>query len=234
MENLYDILEVSRKASKEVIEKAYKTLAKKYHPDVQTPENKNNAEEMMKKINEAYSILSDEQKKSEYDKQLLEKENLANLNEQSSNINYQNNNQYNNYQNYNQNSYNQNVYSQQNNNTDFRDWKDEYSKLSRKEQAKVRKKIEKEANEELRKQYENYLRSLGYKVKHRWTFKDFITFAIMIMILILIFMVLWWIPSTHNWMMDVYNNNFIVKIIVNIIIGICKGIAQFFSSIFNF
>ena len=33
MENLYDILEVSRKASKEVIDKAYKTLAKKYHPD---------------------------------------------------------------------------------------------------------------------------------------------------------------------------------------------------------
>ena len=40
VETLYDILEVSRKASKEVIEKAYKTLAKKYHPDLQTAENK--------------------------------------------------------------------------------------------------------------------------------------------------------------------------------------------------
>ncbi len=44
MEALYDILEVSRKASKEVIEKAYKTLAKKYHPDLQTAENKEIAE----------------------------------------------------------------------------------------------------------------------------------------------------------------------------------------------
>ena len=44
METLYDILEVSRKASKEVIEKAYKTLAKKYHPDLQTAENKEIAE----------------------------------------------------------------------------------------------------------------------------------------------------------------------------------------------
>ena len=37
---LYDILEVSEKASKEVIEKAYRVLAKKYHPDLQTDENK--------------------------------------------------------------------------------------------------------------------------------------------------------------------------------------------------
>ncbi len=51
METLYDILEVSRKASKEVIEKAYKTLAKKYHPDLQTAENKEYAEKRMKEIN---------------------------------------------------------------------------------------------------------------------------------------------------------------------------------------
>ena len=50
MDTLYDILEVSRKASKEVIDKAYKTLAKKYHPDLQTSENREYAEEMMKKI----------------------------------------------------------------------------------------------------------------------------------------------------------------------------------------
>ena len=50
METLYDILEVSRKASKEIIEKAYKTLAKKFHPDLQmTEEDKKIAEEKMKK-----------------------------------------------------------------------------------------------------------------------------------------------------------------------------------------
>ena len=61
METLYDILEVSKKASKEIIEKAYKTLAKKYHPDLQNSDNeKKIAEERMKAINEAYSVLSDE------------------------------------------------------------------------------------------------------------------------------------------------------------------------------
>ena len=75
MENLYDILEVSRKASKEVIDKAYKTLAKKYHPDLQAPENKQMAEEKMKKINEAYSVLSDDVQRARYDRELEEEEN---------------------------------------------------------------------------------------------------------------------------------------------------------------
>ena len=71
MDTLYDILEVSRKASKEIIEKAYKTLAKKYHPDLQTTEaDKKIAEEKMKKINEAYSVLGNEEKKAEYDYKL--------------------------------------------------------------------------------------------------------------------------------------------------------------------
>ena len=71
METLYDILEVSKKASKEIIEKAYKTLAKKYHPDLQNSDNeKKIAEERMKAINEAYSVLSDEQKRAEYDLKL--------------------------------------------------------------------------------------------------------------------------------------------------------------------
>lgn len=67
MITLYEILEVSEKASDEVIEKAYKVLAKKYHPDLQTPENKKSAEEKMKQLNDAYSTLSDKNKRAEYD-----------------------------------------------------------------------------------------------------------------------------------------------------------------------
>ena len=40
MENLYELLEVSEKASQEIIEKAYKTLAKKWHPDLQEGSNR--------------------------------------------------------------------------------------------------------------------------------------------------------------------------------------------------
>lgn len=72
MNTLYEILEVSENASNEVIEKAYKVLAKKYHPDLQLPENKAKAEEKMKKINEAYEILIDETKRKQYDETLLE------------------------------------------------------------------------------------------------------------------------------------------------------------------
>ena len=60
----YEILEVSRTASKEVITKAYKVLVRKYHPDLEQDETKK--EEMkqkMVKINEAYEILSDEEKR---------------------------------------------------------------------------------------------------------------------------------------------------------------------------
>ena len=53
MKNYYEILEVDSKASPEVIEKAYKTLVKKYHPDLQNAINKNEYEEKMKEINEA-------------------------------------------------------------------------------------------------------------------------------------------------------------------------------------
>ena len=53
MKNLYDVLEVSRYASNEIIEKAYKTLAKKYHPDLQEAEKKQEAEEMKAKLEAA-------------------------------------------------------------------------------------------------------------------------------------------------------------------------------------
>ena len=70
MKNYYEILEVDRKASPEVIDKAYKTLAKKYHPDLQDENNKNIYAEKMKEINEAYDVLSNDYKKTTYDEQL--------------------------------------------------------------------------------------------------------------------------------------------------------------------
>ena len=56
MKTLYEILEVSESASNEVIEKAYKVLAKKNHPDLQPEGQKQKAEQVMKQINEAYSV----------------------------------------------------------------------------------------------------------------------------------------------------------------------------------
>ena len=67
MKNYYEILEVDKNASEEIIEKAYKTLAKKYHPDLQ---NNSNNQNKMQQINEAYEILSNDFKRREYDEKL--------------------------------------------------------------------------------------------------------------------------------------------------------------------
>ena len=67
MKNYYEILEVNTNASQEVIEKAYKVLSKKYHPDT-WPSNKAYwAEDRFKEIAEAYYILSNTDLRRDYD-----------------------------------------------------------------------------------------------------------------------------------------------------------------------
>ena len=48
MKNYYEMLEIDKHASKEIIEKAYKTLAKKYHPDLQHQDRKNEYEKKLR------------------------------------------------------------------------------------------------------------------------------------------------------------------------------------------
>ena len=65
MANYYDILGVSKSSSQSEIKKAFRKKAMEYHPDRNQDNPK--AEEKFKEINEAYAVLSDEQKKQQYD-----------------------------------------------------------------------------------------------------------------------------------------------------------------------
>ncbi|MCK5107514.1 MAG: molecular chaperone DnaJ [Nanoarchaeota archaeon] len=64
----YETLGVSKDSTKEQIKKAYKKLAMKYHPDKAPEEKKKSYEEKFKEINEAASVLGNEEKKSNYDR----------------------------------------------------------------------------------------------------------------------------------------------------------------------
>ncbi|MCF6310434.1 MAG: DnaJ domain-containing protein [Sulfurimonas sp.] len=62
--SLYETLEITESASESEIKKAYRKLARQYHPDVNSEAG---AEDKFKEINSAYEILSDKQKKAQYD-----------------------------------------------------------------------------------------------------------------------------------------------------------------------
>ncbi len=61
----YEVLGLSKDASQEDIKKAYRKLARQYHPDVNKADD---AESKFKEAKEAYDVLSDEQKKAQYDR----------------------------------------------------------------------------------------------------------------------------------------------------------------------
>ncbi len=62
----YEVLGVNRDSSEAEIKKAYRKLAREYHPDM-NPDNKEEATEKFKEVHEAYEVLGDQEKKSRYD-----------------------------------------------------------------------------------------------------------------------------------------------------------------------
>ena len=217
-QTLYEILEVSENASPEIIEKAYKVLAKKYHPDLQDIGEKQKAEEKMKKINEAYEILGKADKKIKYDEELKQKRENERYCQEQKNEYYSEN-------------YSSNI---SNDNTEKYNYEKErlkYEERLRREENIRRKEMQENLNREYENAYYNYLRSLGYRIKHKWTKENIFDFFIVLVIMTIIITALWFIPPTHEWMVNFYEQNPILKIIVDIIVGIVKGI---FMGIWNF
>jgi DnaJ-class molecular chaperone len=67
-DDYYEMIEVSPRASPEVIKRAYRTLIERYHPDKHPPERRPWAEEMTKQLNGAYAVLSNAERRAEYDR----------------------------------------------------------------------------------------------------------------------------------------------------------------------
>lgn len=237
MKTLYEILEVSETASNEVIEKAYKVLAKKYHPDLQTPENKTTAENKMKEINEAYETLSNEQKRKEYDAELAykreEEKNKNTVNQSMDYRQYQNNQSNESYTN--QSYMNNNQYAQSDNIYNKVDdmQRRRYEEQLRKQEEKMRKQMQENLQREYENIYYGYLRSLGYKIKERWTWRKTKQLIIVIAVLIVICIGLWFFPPTHNMLVEFYENNRIVKIIVDIIVNIVRALFESIANLFT-
>ena len=188
----YEILEVSRVASKEVITKAYKVLVRKYHPDLEQDEGKKEeAKEKMVRINEAYETLSDDEKRKKYDDKIAileEKERIAKEKErkQSKTQNINNNRNINvNRNTVDVNSNINNIDNRNNLNNDT---------ILQEEMQRAEEEIQMHKQNIVNQMYEDYyntLRRMGYKVvtvrplKER--IKAYLIAGIVIVLLILIY-----------------------------------------------
>lgn len=229
MKNLYEILEVDRKASIDVIEKAYRVLAKKYHPDLQsTQEAKKIAEEKIKVINEAYEILKNEEKRKKYDLE-LERQEEKNIINNTNTANYRSTNY--NTTNYNSRSYNTANYgnvtghnnvkpnyepNENTTNNNVNNYRQEVD-LTEKQKRKLDKKIQRKMQDDYLKAYGDYLTKNGYRVAFRVNWRKLPYLLIMLLIIIAIGAFLWCFPVTHNYLVSIYENNIIIKKMIDLI-----------------
>lgn len=229
MKNLYEILQVSENASNEIIEKAYKVLAKKYHPDLQPQETKEKAEQKMKQINEAYEILSNEAKRKQYDEKL----NLEKQEEERKKQETYYNKMHQIYKNQTNQDYEELKVNQkgETENNGYRT--QEEIKAQRKMEQEIQKNMQDQYEQKYQQAYEDYLRSLGYKIKYKWTWKKYKEFLITIFIFVTICAILWLFPPTNKLIIQFYESNDIIKTIVDIIGAILNGIWNAICSIFS-
>ena len=223
MKKYYEILEVNEKASQEIIEKAYKTLVKKYHPDLYSTVQKKEAELKLKDINEAYNILSDSFLRHQYDLE-LEKEKLNRAND---NYNYYNNGT----------TYNDNIRNANNANTNTNSVNNGYNNVGDNKNGK-KNIINQFFNKNKNMNYQNNIQNQENNVnagrkknnvgtifgiielmkdlknnrppkreKRKLNETDFLAIGLTIVALIIIGVILWFIPFTNGWMRQLLFEN---------------------------
>lgn len=233
--NYYDILQINQNASPEIIEKAYKTLAKKYHPDLQEENNKKEAEEILKEINEAYEILSNPEKKALYDQNLrnetISQEDYEKMYVQNEKLkeelnNLKNNTDNNQYSNINLNSFNTSSIENPKTNINQENFdaikKEEQELEYKRQQLQYQEQMEQARQKAYHDAYIQDLKNRGYRIKYKKSLKDYIKGIISIIIVIIVLILLWHIPFIQNFFINLYENNQAIHYIVDI-----------FSNLFN-
>lgn len=217
MKNYYEILEINENASQEIIEKVYKVLVKKYHPDLQeNTETKAKYEEKIKEINEAYEVLSDEQKRKEYDAKLelekQQKESFSNHNTTNSTKQASYSAPQTRYTNVspkqNQNQSNPNFANQQSNDS-------EYYRQQLEREKQYQQDYQNAINKAYHDAYIQDMKNRGYKIKYKKTKKDYLRSLIALLITIGIIVIIANLPFVQNYFKDLYNNNVAFKQIID-------------------
>ena len=258
MVTIYDLLEVSENASKDEIEKSYTRLIMEYQMNPSLDEEANKENEMiLNKLKIAYGILSNDEKRKKYDDDLAKKraeELIKNVTvsqaepveekvasepkaepvaqpvvtpepEKPVQPVTQNNN------------------IVETNETYKLVEEEEDVVLTKEEQARVRKaaqkefktnlkkakKAEEEYNQAYNEAYNNYLRKLGYEVKEPWTWKRVKNTIIAILVIVVVCWLIWIIPPTRQILVDFYNENYIVKALVDIVKALVNAILGIFK-----
>ena len=204
MKNYYEILEVDKKASEEIIEKAYRALVKRYHPDLQNGEIKEEYEEKMKLINEAYDILSNDFKRKQYDEglqreeiskeeyeRLLQENNI--LRQELDTIGEQYKNQY----------------------------KDEGSinNMSR----VLNEQINRARQQAYQDAYVEDMKNRGYRIKYKHDFKYYLKLVGVLLATALIMLLIYQIPFVKRFFQNLYEENVIFQAIVDVIVNTFKA-----------
>ena len=195
MKDYYGILEVNEKASPEIIDKAYKTLVKKYHPDLYSSIEKIEADKKLQDINEAYHILSDHFLRSQYDLE-LQRERMRSQEKQREEIQAES------------------TYQNENKTWNAKQLKHKKQR-NKKENVKTKNHVGTVLGlaDVVKALWENRPERTE---KRKMNQKDWLAFGLTILALLIISTILWFIPFTNGWMRQLLFENPISNLIAGL------------------
>lgn len=260
MVTIYDLLEVNENASKEEIEKAYQNLIIEYQTNpVLTPEENRQNELILNKLKMGYEILTNDEKRARYDKELAKKraeeliKQVPENNSEDDDYKEPENNKYEEpeeNEDYNTQSVANSETAESSyydipkvKNTRYKEDGEDDVQLTKEEQKKIKKAAQKEFNENLKKvqkaeeeytkayndAYNDYLKKMGYKTSEKWTLKRIKSAIIVILAIVLVCVVAWIIPPIRAILIDVYEKNFIIKSLVDIVKFMVQAVVGIFK-----